>query len=92
MEIIRLGAEYDACAVKIGDKTEPLFAYYSKSCLAACERAIDTGHHKMESVLSDVSVRYIRPEELGELWKPELVFNVNYPKDYDSVIKMLDMS
>ena len=91
-EIIRLGAGYDACAIKNGDKTEPLFTYYSKNCLAACERAIDSGFYKMETVLNAVSVRYIRPAELGELWKPELVFNVNYPKDYDSVRKILDMS
>ena len=91
-EIVRLGAGHDACAVRLGDKVEPLFAYYAKSSLAACERAIDAGFYKMEGILGAVSTRYISPEELGTLWKPELIFNVNYPEDYDSVRKILDKS
>jgi len=91
-EMIRLGDGHDACAIKTDSGAEPLFTYYAKSCLNACERAIASGDNKMENLLNTVSARYVTPDELGTMWKPELIFNVNYPSDYDSVMKLINMS
>jgi len=84
--IIELCGEKEACVIKLPDgRIEPLFGYYKKSLLQLCEEAIDSGDYRMSGILRKADTRFISPADLGDLWRDELIYNVNYPEDYDFV-------
>ena len=61
---------------------EPAFAYYRKELLPDAEAALQAGQYKMVALLDNHPVRRVSPAELGELWQPNLLDNINYPEDY----------
>lgn len=83
-KIIELCGEHDACLIRLPDgKLEPLFAYYRKSLLPRCVDIIKSGDYRMTELLLDADTRFISPGELGDLWNEKLIYNINYPKDYE---------
>jgi len=85
--IIELCGEKEACLIRLPDgKLEPLFAYYKKSLLQRCEEAIKSGDYRMTEIVHNADTRFIAPSELGELWDEKLIYNINYPKDYEKIM------
>jgi len=74
-------------AILMGEdgRYEPAFAYYKKALLPAAEAALQAGRYKMTALLDGQLVRQISPTELGELWRPRLLDNINYPEDYQRI-------
>ena len=81
-ELIRYMTEirydFDAVIPKISWKTEPLHALYTKECLPAIKKSIESRTYKIVEFLSEVSVRYVDEDEI-RVFDPELrcFFNVN---------------
>ena len=85
-KMIELGGEKEACVIRLpGGKLEPLFAYYSKALLPRCKDLIKSGDNRMSEIILSADTRYVTPNELGELWDEKLIFNINYPEDYEKV-------
>ena len=83
--------ELDAVAPMTADgRYEPLFAWYSQRCLPEAERAIREGRYKMAALLDLLRVRFLRPEELGDVWRDGLLSNINRPEEYERLKKMTE--
>ena len=88
--IIELCGEKAACLIKLTDgKLEPLFGYYKKTLLPQCEAAIESGEYRMTELIYNSDTRLISPLELGELLGERIIFNINYPEDYERLSKGL---
>jgi molybdopterin-guanine dinucleotide biosynthesis protein A len=86
--IIELTGERDIGALTDGNgRFEPLFAYYKKSILPIVERAIASGDYKLKTIFDKVSVKTVIREELGGLYSDRLLLNVNYPEDYEKLVR-----
>jgi molybdopterin-guanine dinucleotide biosynthesis protein A len=74
----------DAAVPYFNGYYEPLFAVYSKRCLGAVQKRINSGTQQAISFLKDVNVRLVGQEEIlavdGELLS---FFNINTPQDYE---------
>ena len=73
---------FDVVIPRISWKIETLHAIYSKRCLNAVKRSIDSQEYRVRKFFSQVSVRYIEENEIIPL-DPELMsfFNVNSPQE-----------
>jgi molybdopterin-guanine dinucleotide biosynthesis protein A len=88
MRIIELSKGFDVCVtIDRESRYEPLFAYYRKTTLPLLERALQAGDYKLVSFLDRVSLRVVTAEELGSLWHEKLLLNINYPADYEKLIR-----
>ena len=86
--VIELCGDSDASIVRLPDgRLEPLFGYYRKTLLARCEAALKSGDFRLTEVLSGAKVRYVSQSDLGELWDEKMIFNINYPEDYEKLQK-----
>ena len=84
--IIGLCAEKEACVIRLPDgRIEPLFGYYRKTLFSRCQEAIEAGEYRMSEIILSADTRYIKPEELGELWDKKMLLNINYPEDYAKI-------
>ena len=82
--IIELCGESAACVVRLPDgKLEPLFGCYRKTLLPQCSAAISSGDHRLTEILNGADTRFVAPNELGDLWSDKLIWNINYPEDYE---------
>ena len=77
-----------ATAVIVGDngKFEPAFGYYKKSLLPFIEEYLASGKYKMMQLFDALPCRRISPDELGTLWRTDMLDNLNYPEDYERLI------
>jgi len=68
---------------------EPLFAFYSLSCLESIKRQIEQKNLKLLALLNSHNVRYICQEEVRK-YDPDGLsfFNINYPLDYELALKI----
>lgn len=66
---------------------EPLFGYYKKSILQHVEEALQNGNYKLASLFDKVTLRLVTEEELGGFWHEKLLLNINYPEDYEKLIR-----
>lgn len=86
--IIELSGDSDVCiTTDSAARYEPLFGYYKKTALPHVERALSSGDYKIASLFDKVRLRIVSKEELGPYWREELLLNVNYPEDYERLIK-----
>ena len=82
--IVELCGDCEACVIRLPDgKLEPLFGYYKKSVLPKCSELIESGDYRMTELILGSNTRYISTDELGSLWSEKLIYNINYPEDYD---------
>lgn len=49
----------DFCVIQNGNRAEPLFGFYSRSCLEAVRQCISTGQYRMKALLERCRGRYI---------------------------------
>ncbi|MBI5523836.1 MAG: NTP transferase domain-containing protein [Desulfarculus sp.] len=63
---------------------EPLLAYYSRGCLPAAQRLLDSGEGRPRMLLGAVRTSFLAPAEVARLDPEGLSFlNVNYPEDLE---------
>lgn len=87
LKIIELCGD-NASAVIVGDggKFEPAFGYYKKSLLPIIETALKSSNYRMMQLFDALPCRHVSPAELGELWREDMLDNLNYPEDYERLI------
>lgn len=79
-----------ASAVIVGEsgKFEPAFGYYKKALLPVIEAALESGNYRMMQLFDALPCRRISPAELGELWREDMLDNLNYPEDYTRILEL----
>ena len=80
------GDHASAVIVGEGGKFEPAFGYYKKSLLTFIEKHLSEGRYKMMQLFDVLPCRHVTPDELGELWREDMLDNLNYPEDYERLI------
>ena len=85
--LLRLGEGYDAAVPRAADGLHPLLAAYSRASLPCVETQLRNGDRSMRSFFDQVSLRWIREEELRP-FDPELrcLFNINTWQDYQRAL------
>ena len=78
--MVEIRDDFDAVVPRISGKMQTLHALYSKGCIPAIRRLIDSQKYQVIRVFYEVSVRYVEEEEIRGL-DPELrsFFNMNKP-------------
>ena len=66
---------------------EPLFGYYKKCVLKTAEELLRSGCFRMAELYKRRATRLLTPEELGDTWNSHAFENMNYPEDYDRLLK-----
>ena len=70
---------------------EPLFGFYSQSCLGSIEKMIAQGNYRLAALADYVRVRRIPETDLakayGDGWE-RVLFNMNTPEDYTRAIQI----
>lgn len=66
---------------------EPAFGYYKKELLPYIEQFLSQGRRKMLLLFDALPCRRISPEELGGLWREDMLSNLNYPEDYERLLE-----
>jgi len=79
----------NASAVIVGDngKFEPAFGYYTKSLLPYIEDYLASGKYRMMQLFDVLPCRHVSPAELGELWRKNMLDNINSPEDYEHLLE-----
>ncbi len=73
---------HDAVVPKLGEYYQPLFAVYTKGCIAAIESQLKRGHNRIVSFYSEVNIKFVGMDEIKRYGDPERIFfNVNTPGD-----------
>ena len=87
MKIIELcGSNASAVIVGKDGRFEPAFGYYKKSLLPFIEEYLASGKYRMMQLFDALPCRHVVPSELGELWREDMLDNLNYPEDYERLI------
>lgn len=74
---------FDAVVPSTNYGYEPLFALYSKSCLAPIKAQLETGEFCAFAYYPQVKIRYVPPEELAPLDADGRAFlNLNTPEEF----------
>ncbi len=70
---------YDVVAPLVNGRFQPLFAAYSKSCLAVFERCLQEEKLKISRIYEEeLKVRYVNEDQVSVFGSPEILFyNVN---------------
>jgi len=87
LKVMKLCGE-NASAVIVGEngKFEPTFGYYKKSLLPYIEEYLASGRYRMMQLFDALPCRQVSPAELGDLWREDMLNNLNYPEDYERLI------
>lgn len=86
--IIELAGNSDICVTTDGEsRFEPLFGYYRKTILPYVELALKSGNYKLAELFDKVRLRVVTKEELGSLFTEKLLLNINYPEDYERLLR-----
>ncbi|MDR1246860.1 MAG: molybdenum cofactor guanylyltransferase [Clostridiales Family XIII bacterium] len=85
--ITKRGQGRDACIIKTETgHYEPLFGYYAKTMLPRAQEALEAGMYSMIGLYRNSDVCFIGAAELGDLWRENMLLNVNSPKDYEKAV------
>ena len=78
-----LKESFDAVVPSTSYGYEPLFALYSKSCLAPIKAQLETGEYCAFSYYPQLNIRYVPPAELAPLDPEARAFlNLNTPEEF----------
>jgi molybdenum cofactor guanylyltransferase len=81
--LLSLRTGFDAVVLATAEGYEPLFALYSKSCLATIKAQLDSGDFCAYAYYPQIKVRYVSYEELAHLDLDGKAFlNVNTPEEF----------
>lgn len=83
----QLDKGYDACIIKWSRGIEPLFGAYSRSCLEQAEKMLNNGENKLSTLLERQNTKYIQPDELVAWNLDDILFNMNFPTDYEKILQ-----
>ncbi|MBR6653765.1 MAG: molybdenum cofactor guanylyltransferase [Oscillospiraceae bacterium] len=87
LKIIEIcGDNASAVIVRENGKFEPAFGYYTKPLLPFIEECLANGKYRMMQLFDVLPCRQVSPAELGELWREDMLDNLNYPEDYERLI------
>jgi molybdopterin-guanine dinucleotide biosynthesis protein A len=75
----------DVVIPRTSDGVHPLFAVYSRKCLAAVEAALARNERRMRSFHSGLRVRELTIAEDNPTWKNVLI-NINTPAELSQVL------
>jgi molybdopterin-guanine dinucleotide biosynthesis protein A len=85
--ITRRGRGRDACIIKTeAGYYEPLFGYYARSMLPRAQEALEAGMYSMSELYRNADVCFIGAAELGDLWRENMLLNINSPRDYEEAV------
>jgi len=89
MKLLISSEETDADAViaKSEKGIEPLVAVYKKTILSKIEENIDSNNYAIRALFSKIKVKYLDFNE--QIFEKNIFFNINYPEDYDTALKLL---
>ncbi len=91
LRLMELCASDDICVMKDGEsRYEPLFGYYKKSILPLVEKALEAGDYKLAALYDKAGLRVVTKAELGSLFTDNLLLNINYPEDYERLMREND--
>ncbi len=80
---------YDACLIQRNNGLdEPAFAVYSRSSLEKAENCLMNGRRSFKNLLATLNVRKVREEDLPQFDLSRILFNMNTPDDYKSVVEV----
>lgn len=86
--MIELAGDSDICiTADSASRFEPLFGYYKKSVLPHVVTALQAGDYKIAALLDKARLRIVTKSELGSLWNEKLLLNINYPEDYERLMR-----
>ena len=88
MQTLAPGA--DAVVPKSGPHFQPLFAIYSRNCIATAREQLLAGYHKISSIFSHLNVHWV-DEAFQQRHDPDLLsfININTPADYAGALDIL---
>lgn len=90
MHLAGLASGHDAVVPVSQRGREPLYAFYSRACLARMRRRIESGELALHDLLDSLDVRYVDMVEMAPLCDPDMVFlNVNTVVDLEEASRML---
>jgi len=82
---------FDIAVPRIEEHLQPLFAVYSKECLAPIEVLLKKGIGKIINFYPEVRVNYVDEDLIKPIVDPNRVFfNVNTLSDYNFILKQED--
>jgi molybdopterin-guanine dinucleotide biosynthesis protein A len=85
--LTRRGRGHDACIIRTdAGHYEPLFGYYAKSMLPRAQKALEAGNYAMAALYEGADVRFVAASELGDLWRENMLRNINSPEDYEKAL------
>lgn len=78
---------YDVVIPESSRGLEPLYAIYSKKCIAPIEKHLAGGNCKIVDFFPEVTVRIVRESDVDVTDFEEAFFNVNTPGDYERMLE-----
>ena len=90
-QMAQLCGDRAACVLQDSQgRWEPLFGWYGPEAAAPARQLLEAGERRMQALLEALSVRVLRPEELGQSWDSRILLNVNRPEDYEKLCLELE--
>lgn len=88
--LVSVAEGHDAAVPLCGDRPEPLFTVYRKSCLPWLRGRIEAGELPLRGALPGLNVRWVRTREISRFCDPAVAFfNVNSPDDLNQAQRLL---
>jgi molybdopterin-guanine dinucleotide biosynthesis protein A len=87
--------KYNHAAVvpSVGNEVEPLHAIYSQSCLKTIKNLIDSKNYQVRHFYDQISVRYIKEDEIRKFGSPSKAFlNINTPDECAKIQSLMKAS
>jgi molybdenum cofactor guanylyltransferase len=74
---------HDVVVPRVKDYYQPLYAFYSRSCLEPIRRRVEAGEGKVTGFYDGLKIRYVSFEEISRFDpRQESFFNINTWEDY----------
>ena len=80
----QLVSGHDACVILSGGEPEPVFAVYSRSCLAAAAENMQAGMRSFRQLFRRLDVKILTAADLPDFELPRLLMNMNTPDSFDA--------
>lgn len=88
LKMIELCGEHDICiTTDRSGREEPLFGYYKKRILPEAEELLENGIYKMTALFARTDTLTVTPDEIGGLWNEKAFENMNYPEDFERLLR-----
>lgn len=82
-------SNYDAVVPVVNGFTEPLCAFYRKSCIASFRESIFAGKYKIQDIIKGLNCNFIKIEPTEIFYHSHLFTNVNTLEDLTKLEKFL---